>query len=122
VEGGELMPDIDLRAAARIIDVFAAEACPWQDCCHPACTQVRSLAECERARLGLVRNPELITLREANVAVQRIIEQVRRGEDIKDAAARIIEQIQHAIDNGGFDSMALAQEIEFAQQAVAGRV
>jgi hypothetical protein len=109
---------ISLKTALLIIDTFAAEACPWQDCRHPACVRVRGLADAERSRLGAVRNPDLITLGEANVAVQRIIEQARRKEDVKDAVVKIIERIQRAIDHDAFDSIALAQEIEIARQAV----
>jgi hypothetical protein len=108
--------------AQHAIDVLAAEACPWQDCQHDRCTSVRTAAERERARLGPVRDPRLITLREANIAVQSIFDRARRGESIKDAVTEIVARIQHAIDNGAWDSVALAREIEFARQAAEGRV
>lgn len=115
-------PPVDVKAEALRIDTAAALACPWQDCPHKRCTEIREEAVAARARLGLVRDPLLITLHEANVAVQRVIEQARRKEDVTDAAATIIARIQHAIDHGAFDSVALAQEIGFARQAVEGRV
>lgn len=107
-----------LKAAAHAIDVRTAAACPWQACNHSRCMQLRNKAATDRAALGLVRDPSLITLHQANLASQDLIERSRRKKNVEDDANKLIERIQHAIDHNAFDSVALVEQLLIVHQAV----